>query len=283
MVPYTEYENISEYIGDDDIKNSFESFKKHICMRAFNRTNIPNGMTESLIPHKRYADIALTFALEKKIYVGAELGRGYFMITNDILKDWNISFDELFNTAVSNMENKNSSRIETIAKHLSRTHILHPIVNLPEQFGMKMSVESSSFGSIHSLFQIKQYGEVPVSNSLPKFMDDSDDEKSKDVLIVSNRTMSFAAVNLFIGKTMEDVYDRFLEDYYIVPISVHEIMCVKESHALRESNTVKEAEEDLSDMLEQINDKVITDEADILSYNVYKYMHDEKCAIVINN
>ena len=288
MTPYKEYDNADVFLKDTDLKNTYESLKKNICMRVFNKDNLPFGKNRTEIPYFKWADLAITFAVEKKMYIGDNLGRGYYMLGNDFLEENGISREELRKTAESNMNFKNGPRIESITKHLTRSHVLHPVISMPKEAGVKLNVRPETY-ELHSLFQAQQYGEIPVlPDSIRSLLGQAGPEKeseqdNENVLIVSNRTMSFASVNMFIGNTIADVYNRFNEDFYIIPLSVHECMCVKESHALRDANTVKEAEEDLNDMLEQINDKLITDEQDILSYSIYKYFHDEGMTMIINS
>ena len=285
MAVYKEYDSV-DALFDETFMDDYKVFKKSLCMRVFNKDNIPYGIPSQEIPHIKWSDLIISYSVEKKMYIDDELGRGYYMLKNSDMNKLGISHEQLHSDAEANMIFKNGTRLETIAKHVSRHNILSPIISIPQNVGMKISVSPSGRRNVrrHTLFETSQYSDVLLPETVP-FLNsntDSAEDKNDDMVVISNRTMNFAAANMFIDNTIQKIYDRFKEDFYILPVSVHEIICLKVSYALNGASTEREAEEDLIDMIEQVNDKIITDDNDILSYSVYKYMHDERCTMIIN-
>ena len=285
MAVYKEYDSV-DALFDETFMNDYKVLKKSLCMRVFNKDNIPYGIPSQDIPHIKWSDLIISYSVEKKMYIDDELGRGYYMLKNSDMNKLGISHEQLYSDAEANMIFKNGTRLETIAKHVSRHNILSPIISIPQNVGMKISVSPSGRRNVrrHTLFETSQYSDVLLPETVP-FLNpeaDSAEDKNDDMVVISNRTMNFAAANMFIDNTIQKIYDRFKEDFYILPVSVHEVICLKVSHALNGASTEREAEEDLIDMVEQVNDKIITDDNDILSYSVYKYMHDERCTMIIN-
>ena len=76
---------------------------------------------------------------------------------------------------------------------------------------------------------------------------------------------------------LEEVYDRFnQENFYVLPISVHQVMCVRKGYADHDGQKpLYEVEDDLLCMVEGINDNGNKDWKDILSYKIYYYLGDD--------
>lgn len=272
MAKYKEFESIEEF---DIFDGSWDSIKNNVFMRLFNKENIPFGRALSDIPHSSYADLAITFSVENKTYIDNQRAINSCVITNDDMDKLNITQDILSSKANQNTQDKNSVRIETILEHSIRANLMYPLIRLPEAATMMIDVNSKTrnkkLGT--NIFASPSGTPIPISNA--------SDKGSKNVLLISNRTQTFAAINYTFPSTLQRVHDKFKEDFFIVPISVHEIICVKESFATKDGElTNKEAVEELKDMVEQINDIVIEDTSDILSYNIYHHIYDECCTMI---
>ena len=75
---------------------------------------------------------------------------------------------------------------------------------------------------------------------------------------------------------------EFKENFYIVPSSVHELICIKSSYATDNGDKLeKQVIEDLEDMVEQINDVIHENTSNILSYNIYYHIHDDNCTMIV--
>lgn len=282
MAVYSEKDNI-EKLG---LSEDFEELKDYIFLRLFNKDNLPFDYDVDKVPHKKMLDCAITYCVQQKTYIGKEKGVNCYLIKNEDLEKWGISIDDLHKIAYKNTREKNNARVETLQKHVSRYHILSPINELSKDVGFSCDVSPANPKHLrHTLFENAQYGQMPMQSNinLARFIkDDSNDEEVENLLIISNRTMNFAAINMFFSDVTDKVYNVFKEDFYLLPLSVHEILCVRKSFANRDNDNFKETEEDLLDMIEQINDQVLSKTFDILSYSIYLHMHEDQCTFMIN-
>ena len=271
MADYKELESIEDF---DIFDGTFESVKDNLFMRLFNKRNLPFNKQLDDIPYISYADLAITFSIEQKAYFDKRKGINSYLITNEDMKRLNVNEDILKEIAMKNVLDKNSVRIETIQQHIIRTHALSPLTRVPNGNSMAMlNLEGPSNPNKPStLFNGNQFGPLPIMSS----------GDTKDILLISNRTQTFASINIVMPEVLDEVYQEFKENFYIVPSSIHELICIKSSYVMNDGEkTEKQAIEDLEDMVEQINDVVHNDTFNILSYNIYYHMHEDKCTMIV--
>lgn len=283
MAVYSEKEKLEKLKLPID---NLEELKPHIFLRLFNKENLPFDCNIKNVPHKSMLDCAITYYVQEKTYIDKEKGINSYLIKNTDLENWGITPDELHSIAYNNTRQNNNARVETLQKHVSRHHILSPVNEISEEINFSCDVSPAHPHRIrHTIFEDAQYGKMPMQSNinLTRFIqgDSEKEEKVDNLLVISNRNMSFGAVNMFFNDVTDKVYDIFKEDFYLLPLSVHEILCVKQSFADRDNNNLKETEEDLLDMIEQINDQVLSKTLDILSYNIYLHLHEERCIFMI--
>lgn len=286
MAVYSEKDTI-EKLGLSENIDSFEELKPYIFLRLFNKENLPFDCNIKTIPHKPVLDCAMTYCIQEKTYINKEKGVNCYLIKNADLERWGISIDELHSVAYDNTRQKNNARVETLQKHVSRYHVLSPINELSKEISFSCDVSPANPNRIrHTLFENAQYGQMPMQSNinLARFIQQNGSDEQEEVenlLIISNRTMNFGAINMFFNDVTDKVYSMFNEDFYLLPLSIHEILCIRKSFADRDNNNFKETEEDLLDMIEQINDQVLSKTFDILSYNIYLHIHDDHCTFMI--
>lgn len=269
MADYKELNSLKDFNIFD---GTFESIKSHLFMRLFNKYNLPLGKELDSVPHFTYADMVATLSVEAKEYFSGRRGVRCYMITNEDVEKLGITKEELKKIAIKNLQDKNSARIETINQHLVRANILSPLVN-KEDFGAAIQLGGPpKQTNPNTIFSGDQFGSVMFQKS-----------ESKNVVLISNRTQTFASINFVMPGVLNEVHNVFGENFYIVPSSVHELICVKSSFITNDGDKPeKQAIEDLVDMLEQINDVVQTNERNILSYNVYYYVYEDNGAIKVS-
>lgn len=269
MADYKELKSLKEF---DIFDGTFESIKSHLFMRLFNKHNLPLGKELDSVPYFTYADMVATLSVETKDYFSGRRGVYCYMITNEDIKEFGITKEELRKIAIKNLQDKNSARIETINQHLVRANVLSPLVN-KEDFGATIQLSGTQKQINHNtIFSGDQFGPVMFQKS-----------DKKNIVLISNRTQTFASINFIMPGVLDKVCDIFEEDFYIVPSSVHEIICVKSSFITNDGEKPeKQAIEDLADMLEQINDVVQTNDKNILSYNVYCYVYGDNGVIKVS-
>lgn len=272
MAKYKELDSLQEF---DFYDGTFKSIENHVFMRLFNQNSLPKNYAIDSVPHSIRADLAITYSVEKKTFINKQKIIGCYMLTNEDIAALQVDNKTLNMVASINLNNKNSARIDTIQNYSIRSHVMHPLTTISSEASIMIeSKQNSSFPSKEkkgTLFS----GEL---NQLPIICNKED---KKDVLVISNRTQTFAAINFMSSDILEFIYNCFMEDFYIIPSSVHEVLCIRKGYAKKNGQlTTKQAEEELEDMTEQINE-TINDDNLILSYNVYYYSHEDYCTIII--
>lgn len=271
MADYKELESIQKF---DIFDGTFESIKDNLFMRLFNKHNLPLNIKVEDVPHIDYIDLVITFSIEERTYFDGIRGIYSYLITNKDVEMLNIDKDTLKEFAMKNLVNKNSARIETISQHIFRSHIFSPLTRLTNNMMTTVQVEGPKTQQHPSIFEGNQFGPIPIVENYS--------EDTKDILLISNRTQTFASVNFVIPDVLDEVYNKFNENFYIIPSSVHELICIKSSYATDNGNkSEKQVIEDLEDMVEQINDVVHKNAFDILSYNIYYRVRDDNCTMII--
>lgn len=79
---------------NEDWMNDYEKVKKNLFVRV---SNGDNDRLTSTVPYKNFADLIITFHVAVDFGIGAS-----FMITNDIMKIYGVSVDQLFDDAMEN-------------------------------------------------------------------------------------------------------------------------------------------------------------------------------------
>lgn len=267
MAGYKEYDSIQKF---DMFDGTLESIKSNLFMRLFNKHNLPLNKNLEDVPHINHADLTATFSIEQKTYFDGVKGMYSYLITNEDMEMLKTDERTLKEIAMKNLLDKNSPRIETISQHIIRNHVFSPLTRIPDNVPTSIVIDGPKTDN-PKLFEGSEYGPLPIIN-----------KDTKDVLIISNRTQTFASINFTISEVLDKVYHEFKENFYIVPSSIHELICIKSSYALDDGNkSEKQAIEDLEDMLERINDVIHKDTSDILSYNIYYHMHDDNCTMIV--
>ncbi len=82
------------------------------------------------------------------------------------------------------------------------------------------------------------------------------------VTVISNKSNVHGAMALTDNEFMNRVHNAYGKDFYVIPSSVHECLCVPVTEAVEPA--------DLVEMIKQVNDTEVRDE-DLLSYNLYRY------------
>lgn len=268
MADYKEFDSIQKF---DMFDGTFESIKNNLFMRLFNRQNLPLNKKLDDVPHINYIDLVATFSIEERTYFNGSRGIYSYLITNEDMEMLKVNERTLREIAIKNLLDKNSPRIETINQHIVRNHVFSPLTRIPNNTPTMVSIDGPKSIN-HNLFDGNEYGQLPIVNNVGD---------TKDVLLISNRTQTFASVNLVIPEVLNKVFDEFKENFYIVPSSIHELICIKSSYATNNGDKPeKQVIEDLEDMVEQINDVVHENTSNILSYNIYYHIHDDMCTMI---
>ena len=87
------------------------------------------------------------------------------------------------------------------------------------------------------------------------------DEEGPQIIVITNKNGANGAVEAFVNKDcLKQVYDIFEGDFYILPSSVHEVLCVKKDDCM--------TEEELTAMVCDVNEHMLAPE-EILGHHCY--------------
>lgn len=215
------------------VLEEYNAVKDRIIFKIINY-NANKDMLE-YIPYVKFLDLAAICCCNLGNFVLEDNNKEEYdrtvNISDKLLGLWNISKEKLFNDAIENTQKVMPLTVETIEDILMR------------ELG---DLSKSEFSE---LFDI-----IPESIKIPMY-------------VMSNSTRKNGAACMFYKNAISDFSDACMEDLYIIPSSVHELILVP-----RKRSITKEC------LLEAIADVNMTcvNEEDILSYNLYYYSRADR-------
>ena len=247
-----------QYSDEKDMVNfkkvntsSWEDLKDNVFIRLINERYLTQYGND--IAHVKMMDLVMVFSVQEKI---KETMLSY-LLTNEDLKLMNIEIDEVRKTAVSNSSHDRKRRIMTFKESTLKNNMMYPVLQIPK--GMMMGAGG------HSMAECG-------------IIQDTDEEKECDnILILCNKHDTFGASYMVLPSVFDEVYNRFNEEnFYIIPLSIHQVMCVRSGYASHEGEKPQyEVEDDLLDMIEAFNDTNNKSWKNILSYKIYYYFGND--------
>lgn len=228
----------SDNLDEIQLMEKYEAVKDKIIFKIINYD--ANKEMLEYIPHIKYLDLAAicycnfkNTALEGEevLQFNKETYNSTVNISNKFLEMWDISKTKLFDDAIKNTEEMMPLTIETIEDILMR------------------ELGDLSRSDFLELFDI-----IPESIKVPMY-------------VMSNTARQNGAASMFYKNAISDFSEACLEDLYIIPSSIHEIILVP-----RKRSITKEC------LLEAITDVNMTcvSEDEILSYNLYYYSRNDR-------
>lgn len=178
-----------------------------------------------------------------------------YILKKEDIEKYNTSYDEIMEIANKNTYNSINRRIKTLTEEVMSRDTMSPIMTRNKNSVIATNEDANAIIMDH-------------------------DEENDNVLIVSNRDHMYGASYMLDFNTLDIVYDRLGSNFYIIPLSVHEIMCVSSSflYKVNESKDIYEIEDDLLDMLFELNSKNKND--DVLTYQIYEYFGSDGRSIM---
>jgi hypothetical protein len=223
------YESVGQ-IKEEDFNYSFASMKQSIIYRLVSYER--NRELLKQIPHIKHLDLAITFY---SLVRNGEEDIGTLRITNDHLRVWNISLDELNNYAA-----KNTRALLPASIHSMEELIRGMLDKCTDSFTNDRSYENLLNQSVIS---------EPV---LP-------DNK---IYILTNKKGINGAACMLYENLLSEFASRIRSDFYILPSSIHEIIIVPAVQ-----NMSRKA---LTQMVMDVNRTQVAQD-EILSDRVYYY------------
>lgn len=250
------------YNDEKDLSNfkkidtaSWETLKDNVFVRLINAKYIPK-YNEDIVYDKKL-DLAITFSVQECDNDGKGKVVLSHMLTNDDLKTFDVDITTVRHCAFHNMANNRKRRLMTFKEYTIKGNLLYPLLTTPRNF--HMSTGEHSCGVLEDITY-----------------DDETNDEQENILVMTNKNDIFGASYMVVQEMLDEVYNRFGENFYILPMSTHFVMCVREKYVTKDNQKpLYEVEDDILDMVEDFNDSQNKDWKDILSYKAYYYIGND--------
>lgn len=223
--------------------NDWEQVKTHIAYRIMNRKTFDVQNKNDNIIHKDCLDLSMV-CIVKELSKDRKNILSY-NLTKEDLEKFGKTEDEILEIAQDNIAKDTHKRIHTLKQDIIAKETMYPLMRFPD---------GATMGSANALIE------------------DSSDDKD-NVVIITNKYNVYGASYMFDFNTLEEVHNRMKDSFYILPLSIHQLMCISSTYATKDKS-ISEAEDDLLDMLYNINSNNKKEE-DILTYRMYYYAADD--------
>ena len=183
------------------------------------------------IPHKPILDFAKVYYVEIKNEI---IGKGTILITNEHMKRWSVTMEDM----------------DTIARRNTETKLLPSVKEMSEILNIKL----------YEMFKdMEENGEVPEDAKIP----DLSHIRYPAMYVVSNKRGYYGAATLVYKGFLKVASEVVEDDLVIFPSSIHEFIFMP-------ANTVERDYHELKEIVESINATAL-DKEEFLSNNVYFY------------
>lgn len=247
-----------KYNDEKDLQNfkklntaSWDTVKDSVFVRLMNEKYV--SKYNENIAYVKFLDLAMTFSVQEKSN-DTILSH---MITKDDLSKWNVDLETVQHIAKHNTEYDRKKRIMTFKQSALKNNIMYPLLQVPQ--GLTMGVGGNSAAECGII------------------QDVDEQTGNNNIIVLCNKYDVFGAAYMTIPEVLEEVWSRFNgENFYIIPLSVHQVICVRNNYVTHDNEKpVYEVEDDLLDMIESFNDSNNKSWKDILSYKIYYYFGND--------
>ncbi|MBU5331767.1 MAG: DUF5688 family protein [Anaerocolumna aminovalerica] len=212
------------------IQFELNEMKSSIIFRLVNYDKNIKLLNE--IPHIRFLDLAITFHCLVK---DNENGIGTIRITNEHIKNWNTTLENITELATIN------TPVLLPASVRSMNEVIIDILN------KEMEHNSEN---------------IDVENEIKEVFDQMKQDTMTDMYVLSNAKGINGASCLLYPDVVKELSDQLNTDFYILPSSIHEIILVKNKDKI-DKNVLRE-------MVIDVNYTQVAED-EILSNNIYFY------------
>ncbi len=165
-------------------------FKENVVMQLINTDS--NRELMAFAPHREFNDCSVVYRL---LIQDDRDGVATVLVSNDMMRGYNLSEEELFNIAKENTKRL----MPPVIRPLSEVLMEHMPKEMKDLFGATGAPE------------------------MPMF------EPEEDLWIVSNKNGVNGAVQILYAENLQQIADRVGNDIYILPSSIHECLCVSKN------------------------------------------------------
>ena len=238
--------------------SSWDTIKDNVYIRLMNEKYIPSYNDD--IAFIKKLDLAITFSVQEIVTAKSKKKMLSHMLTNQDLKNMNIDIDTVYSNALKNTATNRKRRIISFKEYSIMHNIMYPMLTIPKE--MIMSYNNDDISSCGMIEDVTY--------------DYEGDIETENILMITNKNDIFGACYMAIPDILDEIYDRFGENFYILPLSIHCLMCVRSNYATKNNTKpLYEVEDDILDTIENFNDTYNESWKDILSYKAYYYFGDD--------
>lgn len=253
------------YSDEKDLQNfnkvnasSWDTIRDNIYIRLMNAKYIPSYNKD--IAFVKKLDLAITFSVQEIVTTKSSKKMLSHMLTNQELSEFGVDIDTVYSEAMFNTSTNRKRRIMTFKEYTIMHSLLYPLLTIPK--GMTIGSGGENARECGILEDVTYDRETEIC--------------TENILMVTNKNDIFGASYMVIPDILEEIYDRFEENFYMLPLSIHCIMCVRYSYATKDNTKpIYEVEDDILDTIEEFNDRENKSWKDILSYKAYYYSGDD--------
>ncbi len=219
---------------DLSLMNDVERLKENIIMQLINTDS--NKELLNVAPHREINDCSVVYRV---LMQNTKDGIATVLIDNNMLKAFDMTESDLFAHAQE-----------------STKKLLPPVIK-PISEVLPMCIPDE----MREMFQEMGMPEMPMF------------QPEEELYILTNTSGVHGAAQMLYADNLQQVADKVGNDIYVLPSSVHEVLCV---------NKDKMSVEELQDMVREVN-ATIVDLADRLSNQVYLYDRTERTLTMVSD
>lgn len=233
--------------------DSWNTIKDDVFVRFLNTKCIDKYNED--IACVNFMDLSMTFSVNEVV------GDVFVthMLTNSEIESYGVDLDVVKATAIHNSSKDRRKRIVSFKESILRTNPMHPLLHVPDAEIM-LGANQQNAG----------------------ILKDVDENGNANLLMVTNTADAFGASYAFLPEVLEELYERFnYNNFYLLPLSVHSMLCVKSSYVTKNGEKpLQQTEDDLLSLVLYMNDSNNKSWKDILSYRIYYFTGNDGKVIV---
>lgn len=211
---------------DTSYFTDFENVKDKIVCRLYGKDNNTNMIKEQ--PYKEVEDFLITYSIDLENKDGSFPS---VRVTNNLMDLWKVSLDQLHQLAVDNTRKNKPGVVENLFDMI-RQMVVPSIME-------DLEVSESEAEAIYKSMNM---------------------DAEPRIVCVTNAEKMFGAVSILDPNVQDQVKESIGEDFYVIPSSIHEVLCVGKSHV--------EDYRELQEMIQEVNSTQVKPE-DVLSGKPY--------------
>jgi hypothetical protein len=224
---------------NENFQYSFEGMISNIIYRIVNYES--NKKLLEKVPFIKYLDLAITFHC---LVRDDEEGIGTIRITNEHLREWKTSLQELHKYATVNTKS-----------------LFPPIIRSMEDVIHRMLTENDMSNEKYNL----------TEELFDSYSDEGGTTNLNRMFVLTNQKGINGASCLLYDKVLHDFANKVNSDFYILPSSIHELILVPYNESMDEASLTK--------MVKEVNQTQVAPE-EVLSNRVYYYSRENNAIIM---